>query len=383
MKKVIFGTALASMALLSACSSDNELANVGTTANNAIGFHVVGNKAETRATPITSKNLKSTYFKVFAFTEDSKTFMGSTDFGNEGINISFSGEAESGKWGYTNPNDLRYWPETTTPLNFYAINPGSTKAENDPKNDISTYCQWEINNSAQTITYACADEHGSGAKHSNTDVMYAIAKNQIRTTNSGKVKFQFKHILTQVAFKAKTQNADFVVDIASIKLHNPIVGNIFTFPATAEEDPTQSNWGNEAVAPIGAITIGMDETKNITSEGTDIFTKPTLFIPQRLTAWTPSTKTKAEADAATPRQSYLEISCKIKHKDFYIFGSETSYSTFYVPFSANWQPGKRYIYTLIFGGGYDKDGNQILMPINYEADVDAWDDVTSGNDIDM
>ena len=53
MKKVIFGTALASMALLSACSSDNELANVGTTANNAIGFHVVGNKAETRATPIT------------------------------------------------------------------------------------------------------------------------------------------------------------------------------------------------------------------------------------------------------------------------------------------------------------------------------------------
>ena len=50
MKKVIFGTALASMALLSACSSDNELANVETTANNAIGFHVVGNKAETRET---------------------------------------------------------------------------------------------------------------------------------------------------------------------------------------------------------------------------------------------------------------------------------------------------------------------------------------------
>lgn len=49
MKKVIFGTALASMALLSACSSDNELANVRTSANNAIGFHVVGNKAETRA----------------------------------------------------------------------------------------------------------------------------------------------------------------------------------------------------------------------------------------------------------------------------------------------------------------------------------------------
>lgn len=381
MKKVIFGTALASMALLSACSSDNELANVETAANNAIGFHVVGNKAETRATPITSSNLKSTYFKVFAFTEDGKTFMGSTDFGNEGINISFSGESENGKWGYTNTNDLRYWPETTTPLNFYAINPGSTKAENDPKNDISTYCQWEINNSAQTITYTCADEHGSGAKHSNTDVMYAIAKAQTQNTNSGKVKFKFKHILSQIAFKAKTQNADFVVDIASIKLHNPIIGNTFTFPATAEEDPTQSNWANTAVAPIGAITIGMDETKNITSAGTDVFTKPTLFIPQTLTAWTPSTKTKEEADNATPKQSYLEISCKIKHKDFYIFGSETTYSTLFVPFSADWQPGKRYVYTLIFGGGYDAQGQAILQPINFEAEVDTWKDANA-TDID-
>lgn len=375
MKKVIFGTALASMALLSACSSDNELANVGTTANNAIGFHVVGNKAETRATPITPDNLTTTDFNVFAFTEDGKTFMGSTDPGHEGINISFSGEAESGKWGYTTPSDLRYWPEATTKLNFYAVNPG-TVAENMDHNYI-----WEINNSAQKITYTCADEHGSSAGHVNIDVMYAIAKAQTQNTNSGKVKFKFKHILSQIAFKAKTQNADFVVDIASIKLHNPILANTFTFPATAETDPTQSNWGNEAVAPIGAITIGMDETKNITSEGTDIFTKPTLFIPQTLTAWTPSTKNKAEADAATPKQSYLEISCKIKHKNFYIFGNETSYSTFFVPFSAEWQPGKRYVYTLIFGGGYDAQGNKILNPIDFEAETTNWVDDNSDKDM--
>lgn len=78
MKKVIFGTALASMALLSACSSDNELANAETTANNAIGFHVVGNKAETRATIVDNNNITNTKFNVFAFTEDGKTFMGST-----------------------------------------------------------------------------------------------------------------------------------------------------------------------------------------------------------------------------------------------------------------------------------------------------------------
>lgn len=72
MNKVIFGTALASMALLSACSSDNELANVETSANNAIGFHVVGNKAETRTTIVDNSNITGTNFNVFAFTEDGK-----------------------------------------------------------------------------------------------------------------------------------------------------------------------------------------------------------------------------------------------------------------------------------------------------------------------
>ena len=209
--------------------------------------------------------------------------------------------------------------------------------------------------------------------------MYAIAKGQTQDTNSGKVKFQFKHILSQIAFKAKTQNADFVVDIASIKLHNTINANVFTFPATAETEPKQSNWGKNAVAPTGAITIGMDETKNITSAGTDVFTKTTLFIPQKLTAWTPSTKTKEDADNATPKQSYLEISCKIKHKDFCIFGSETTYSTLFVPFSADWQPGKRYVYTLIFGGGYNAQGQAILQPINFDAEVKAWDENTTNN----
>lgn len=122
MKKVIFGTALASMALLSACSSDNELANVETTANNAIGFHVVGNKAETRANIINStEDLKKTDFNVYAYINnadggDGAPFMGGNDTAHDhnGININHKGS----DWAYTNPADLRYWP--TTALNFYA-----------------------------------------------------------------------------------------------------------------------------------------------------------------------------------------------------------------------------------------------------------------------
>lgn len=37
-------------------------------------------------------------------------------------------------------------------------------------------------------------------------------------------------------------------------------------------------------------------------------------------------------------------------------------------------PGKRYVYTLIFGGGYDSDGKAILTPINFDAAVENWKD---------
>lgn len=157
MKKVIFGTALASMALLSACSSDNELANVETTANNAIGFHVVGNKAETRATPITPSNLNTTDFNVYAFTKDGKAFMGTSDetLTWNGINIKY----KDGKWDYAKESDLRYWPEATTLLDFYAVNPGTFETGSYSEGMELNY-SWKIASSSQTIHYKATDEYG-------------------------------------------------------------------------------------------------------------------------------------------------------------------------------------------------------------------------------
>ena len=53
-----------------------------------------------------------------------------------------------------------------------------------------------------------------------------------------------------------------------------------------------------------------------------------------------------------------------------------------MPFGASWQPGNRYVYTLIFGGGYDENGNPILTPINFEADVEGWTDA-AGSDVNL
>ena len=114
----------------------------------------------------------------------------------------------------------------------------------------------------------------------------------------------------------------------------------------------------------------METSKNIkvsqSKNATDISDGPMLFVPQKLTKWDVS------STIATAKQSYLMITCKIKQGGAYLFGSDSEYKDLYVPFEADWQPGKRYIYTLIFGGGYDADGNPILQPINFEAKAEDW-----------
>lgn len=389
MKKVIFGTALASMALLSACSSDNELANVETTANNAIGFHVVGNKAETRANIIGADNITSTDFNVFAFTRnedgtDGTIFMGekANQLGQKGIKI----VNKSGEWDYANDADIHYWPANTA-LNFYAVSPGSFEKVEENMEMTNVY-GWNISNNTKTISYSPLDEYAGRTDKKNLDVMYAIAPNQTQTKeNGGRVKFQFKHILSQVVFKAKTQLEKMEVEIKEMKIHNPWTKGTYTLPTTSSEKGTWALTDPTIGSKRGAFTVVKDKSISVTSKetATEISVDgPMLFVPQTLTAWDVK-KTKGDADKAG--ESYLEITCKIKQDGVYVFAPEGNYGTLYVPFGPTWEQGKRYTYTLIFGGGYDEHGLPILQPINFEAEAGNWvDDIknnNNGNDINI
>lgn len=206
--------------------------------------------------------------------------------------------------------------------------------------------------------------------------MYAVAKGQ--TKANGKVNLTFKHILSQVLFKAKTNDDKLEVEINGIKFRNAQLGGIFTIPAG---EPQRTDWTQVPTASV--LTVGMDGTKTVTSTSTEVITKPMLFVPQVLTAWKPSEKNIEGADIA--KLTYLEISCKIKQNNVSLFGNDTQYKTLYVPFGDTWKPGKRYVYTLIFGGGYDNQGKPILTPINFEPSVEEWgnvdDNTTTDKDI--
>lgn len=348
--------------LLMSCSEE-EIANVETSSRNAIGFNVLSNAAETRATPTTNTNLKNTDFDVFAFTTDGTAFMGKvdTEFGHDGVKIVY----KNGKWDYDDANDLRYWP--TEALDFYAFNPGTVSE------DMMMNYMWEASGTVQKISYTCIDEYGAGT-HANYDVMYAMAKDQTKDMNNGVVKFNFKHILSQVVFKAKTEYDNMQVDIDMIKIHNIKFAGAFTLPATAEET---GNWSSSDLAFLNAFTVVKNAsiTVNSNTEATDITTNtPMLNIPQELTAWTVSGASKTKKGADNAKQCYLEIACKIRQSGAYLLGSADNYGTIYVPFGATWEPGKRYIYTLIFGGGYTDQGEAVLNPIQFDAETTGWVD---------
>lgn len=354
-------------ALLMGCS-DEEIANVETSSRNAIGFNVLSNAAETRATPTTPSNLTSTDFDVFAFTADGTAFMGKvdTEYGHDGVNIVY----KDNKWDYKNANDLRYWPSEA--LDFYAFNPGTVSE------DMLAFYRWEASGTSQKISYTCIDEYGAGT-HANYDVMYAIAKGQTKDSNNGKVKFKFKHILSQVVFKAKTQYANMRVDIRDIKIHNIRFSGVFTLPAAA--DGTGS-WSSPDLTFPHAFTVVKD--KSITVEGnttaTDISTSsPMLNIPQELTAWTVSGASKTKKGADDAKQCYLEISCKIQQSGVYLLGSASEYKIIYVPFGDTWGAGKRHIYTLIFGGGYTDQGKAVLNPIQFDAETTGWGEAANSD----
>ena len=244
-----------------------------------------------------------------------------------------------------------------------------------------THYMWSFNHNSQQIHYLCMDEYAKGVgKHADHDVMYGIAKDQKKSTDNGVVKFTFKHILSQVVFKAKTELSTMNVVINEIKIANAKMSGTFTLPSDAETDPTAANWTlagadtsgyyNPTVVRDAAIEVNSNTNATDISSATPIFT-----IPQALTKWAvKDVDTKTIHNAKIAKQSYLEISCKIQQSGVYLYGSASEYKTIYVPFGASWEPGKRYVYTLIFGGGYDEHGDPILNPIEFDAETTDWVD---------
>ena len=364
--------------VFASCSNEEELANVGKSESNAIRFAGISGLSDTRTTPIGTHNLTSTNFDVMAFmNSDNALFMGGKHVSGEsdhGVKIVYKTSA----WDYDDPDKVAYWP-TSGDVDFYAVSPAIT-------NDLvlNHYFGYDMTSAAKTISYTTVDEYDS--EETNHDVMYAVTKGCNKENNGTKpVQMNFKHILSQVVFKAKTTSSILEVDVENVKIHNFVLSGKFTLPA---REPAMSDWKLSPAAK-GAYTVKLNaanvKTKNAVVELSDM-NSPLIMIPQKLTKWRTSTGAAVSIqEAENAKECYLEISMKLKQNDSYLIGSATEYKTVYVPFdnATGWEPGKRYIYTLIFGGGYDDQGEPILSPITFNAATADWADANAGADVNV
>lgn len=353
--------------MFASCSKEDVIKNSENSLQNQIGFSAIGSNAQTKATPVTTTTIAD--FAAFAFS-GTTCFMGEN--ATAGVKVS---KTAAGAWDY---NEKAYWPKSDL-LDFYAVSPWHDNTDN-------TIYGWNVSNAEQKITYKAQDEFGADVANSNVDVLYGIATQQAANTNNGIVKFNFKHILSQVLFKAKVQYASMSVDINNITICNVKDAGEFTFPVATEDKKaeevvatTGNNWNTTAgsysnfqVAPFEtAVTVNSTTDAEWLSNAAN----PIMLIPQTLTKWdvaNEATKSIEGADAAN--LSYVKIDCTIKQNGVVLFSDDL-----YVPFGDSWEPGKRYIYTLIFGGGYDVQGDPVLRPIEFDAEVTEWVDAT--NDI--
>lgn len=362
--------------VFASCSNEEELANVGKSESNAIRFAGISGLSATRTTPIGTTNLTTTNFDVMAFMGNA-LFMGGkhvSGVSDHGVKIVYKTSA----WDYADPDQMAYWP-TEGDVDFYAVSPAISDGL-----VLDNGFAYDMTSVAKTISYRTVDEYiTTGTNH---DVMYAVAKGRNKVNNgTTAVQMNFKHILSQVVFKAKTTSSILEVDVQSVKIHNFAVGGKFTLP---EEDPKMSDW---TLSPLmGAYTVKLNAANVKTNDAVvDLsdMNSPLMMIPQQLKKWSTYSAGAAVSkhEANTKKECYLEISMKLKQNDSYLIGSATAYKTVYVPFDNGedgWQPGKCYIYTLIFGGGYDDQGEPILSPIKFEAATTNWVDA-AGTDVNI
>ena len=388
--------ATAAMTLATSCSSDAVVEDQQ--AANAIQFGVTTGSAS-RAASYYCNNNKPTQFNVWAATD------GKTYFENE----SFSQKGGTGNW--TIDGDFaRFWPSTE--VSFFAVNNGKGAASFATVN-------WDKTKLVPTI-----DIEVPNLAENQQDLLYAYTKATKNVKDNKCVaNLNFRHALSQVVFKAENKNKNIYVEISEVQVANLYTTGTFTFPENvtdekslndkhdqsgviADNDKSFGTWGNlstradftttgtfgpiavpcnkkegEELKAVGPVNLTNNEG-TATGEGSvkaneqQNKTLSLIVLPQELD------RAAYDKENKWGDKAYFKVKCLVKNVakgDGLAATADdvTLYDKYiYIPVDINWQVGKKYIYTFVFSekghAGYDEDGNDVLIPIEFNVTVDDF-----------
>ena len=364
------------LTLLGSCSQD-DIVDVNHDGDE-IRFTAVAN-APTRAAAIhTTTNL--TEFQVSAVSAG-KNYIQNDKFTKNGT--SWSGDGTP-----------RYWPEDENQtVDFYAHLGGES---------VYNWAPGETTTASFNNFKVAADVKAQ------EDLIYAVTTGQKKQETA--VPLNFRHALSQIVFNAKNASQKIYVEIYGVQVYNVKDEGTFTFPSetTAAQvtDDTQTGyedtnkgigtWSDEKTGKT-SYTVLFDEPIKVSSDGenlnklVDVTTaaepNAMVLLPQETTAWDPAT-VGGTAEANTG--SYIAVKCKVYniakgdgvHADgdeLVWGGSDEKGAWLGIPAAFDWDQGKKYIYTLVFGnggGGHipgpDPDPDPEFVSIKFNVTVDEF-----------
>lgn len=343
MKKNFYFIPLAALALAS-CSSDATLNTVADISGNTIQFHPIV-PAGTRGTEVDKTNMGE--FKVVAAASNG---LKETSGFTETVKSSSNGDVWTMETNH-------YW----------------TQNDNNASTDVSftAYYPTDLTISGGKTTVDLTATKIVDQK----DILVAFAKGN-RQSNVDGVALNFKHAMSQIVILAANKNTTMrKVEVIGVKLVNISAKAELTLPSTATDN--SFTWSNEWGAKSDAtdfITKG-SEAIELTSEAQDVMfgSGSFMLIPQQL-----PTVSEGTTLSDNTTNAYISVLCRITNKtdDNIIFPANSSakYAFTAVPIGTNWEPGKKYTYTLNFYSG-DNGGAGQIDPKQDNPDDDNDSDI--------
>ena len=368
--------ATAAIGSLGSCSNDDLLeANINKLPENAIGFNVTQQGALSRGTETNSGNFQNQIkdFQVWAYFAKGATGTGVQQGGlyvgdSHTVGTKVNGDTK-GTWSYDDVTKQQYWPATTAPLNFQAITPHShssftianTPDEGDPY-----------------LAHLSADVTVPTAVKDQQDIMFAKADGQTRETNSQTVGLNFEHAMSQVVFSGKLASDKIEATVHGIEIHN--LHQTGKVGYTGQNAELQASTTGDAATTFAAGLVS-DAKVTSSSQATVLSAADgALFmLPQKVAKWTTTAKNPVPTtEADKNHNSYMKVTCTVKDKASNVVLIDNG--AIYIPLEVNWEQGKKYRYTLLFGdgeNGFKPDGSHDdnLLQIKYNVTATDWNQV--------
>ena len=358
MKKRLFFLPMV-VIMMAACSS-NDTIEVNENKGDLISFRPIV-KGVTRAADVNTDNLAS-------FVVNAKQSGGSISYFDNGV-FNKSGSVFVSESKY-------YWP-ASGPLDFYAYSPSGNAQVN-----YSGYKTFTV-----TPSTTIADQ---------VDFVFAATMNKSKEDyGASGVPLNFRHTGAKIACNVKNSSTTLKFDVCGWKVGYICPAATFTFTDANTDGNndgsgttlTLPQWGSRTAASIGTEYESTFSVNQIGQSGATSLDGQMILIPQAITAASGYASASAGANL---NGTYIAVKLKIRNNDSAgtIIADDGAGNAFWAiwPIGGyNWEPGKKYTYTIdLAGGGYyetNKDSDTDLDPILEGAEikfvsvsVDGWTD---------